>query len=185
MHYTGIVSCRALGDSPDLHQDLEDIPLLSGAAFLVPTSLYHHLGGFDELYFMYHEDTDLSLRARLQGLRLLCDNGAVAIHRYRLGMNPDKFYLLERNRLLTLLKVLEGRTLWRAAPALALTELATWSFALTRGPASYLLGRWRGYRWLWLNRREWEAARSDVQARRSVEAARCCATASRRCRSTS
>ncbi len=168
MHYTGIVSCRALGDSPDLHQDLEDIPLLSGAAFLVPTSLYHHLGGFDELYFMYHEDTDLSLRARLQGLRLLCDNGAVAIHRYRLGMNPDKFYLLERNRLLTLLKVLEGRTLWRAAPALVLTELATWSFAMMRGP-NYLLGRWRVYRWLWLHRWEWRAIRSELQSRRIVE----------------
>lgn len=167
MHYTGIVSCRALGDDPDEHRGLESIGLLSGAAFLVAKQLFDRLGGFDERYFMYHEDTDLSLRARLLGSDLLCANDAVAIHHYRLGMNPNKLYHLERNRLLTLFKNFETRTLLRLAPALLLTEWATWSFALLSGPA-YLAARARSYGWLWRERRDWLRDRRSLQQSRQI-----------------
>jgi GT2 family glycosyltransferase len=165
MHYTGIVSCRGLGDDPSLYRGLERIELVSGAALLLSKQLYDRLGGFDERYFMYHEDTDLSLRARLQGVELLCDNSAVVTHHYRLAMSPGKLYHLERNRLLTLFKVFERRTLLRLAPALLLTELATWMFALLRGPA-YLSARARSYGWLWRHRRTWLLERRTLQTRR-------------------
>jgi N-acetylglucosaminyl-diphospho-decaprenol L-rhamnosyltransferase len=42
----------------------------SGAFWVVPTAAWRQLGGFDERYFMYCEDTDFCLRLQLAGWRL-------------------------------------------------------------------------------------------------------------------
>ena len=166
MQYTGITTCRGLNEPDSAYTGLVPVPLLSGAALLVPTDRMRELGGFDEIYFMYFEDADLSLRARLRGHTLLCNQDAVITHFYRLGMNPTKFYYLERNRLLTLHKALSQRTWKQLLPALLLTELLTWTFAL-RGPA-YLKSRIRGYRWLWTNRQAIRQQRQAVQQNRQL-----------------
>lgn len=51
-----------------------------GAAFLMPKALFDELGGFDESFFVSHEDVDLSYRARLKGHRCLYVAGAVVHH---------------------------------------------------------------------------------------------------------
>ena len=168
MHPTGITVCRALGEPAENHAGVQEVPAISGAAFLARTETLRELGGFDESYFMYLEDVDLSLRARARGHPVLCAADAVITHHYDLGMRPEKFYLLERNRWLTLLKNYQRATLWRLAPALALTELATLAFALLRGPA-YLGARLRASAWLWRERDAWRAARHSAQATRRVD----------------
>ncbi len=54
---------------------------LVGASLLVRRSLLRQIGGFDERYFFYLEDTDLSLRARRAGWRLAVAEDATVIHR--------------------------------------------------------------------------------------------------------
>jgi GT2 family glycosyltransferase len=54
---------------------------LVGASLLVRRSLLRQIGGFDERYFFYLEDTDLSLRARRAGWRLAVARDATVIHR--------------------------------------------------------------------------------------------------------
>ncbi len=54
---------------------------LIGASLLVRGSLLRQVGGFDERYFFYLEDTDLSLRARRAGWRLAVAEDATVIHR--------------------------------------------------------------------------------------------------------
>lgn len=166
MHFTGITTCRGLNSPSEWYQELEQIPLLSGAAILSPTYILKQLGGFDEQYFMYFEDTDLSLRARLLGYELLCDSQATVVHYYKLGMTASKFYYLERNRLFTLLKVFSGRTLRKTAAALLLTEILTWGYSL-RG-WSYFGTRFKSYYWIWKNRRRLNASRQVVQKTRLV-----------------
>lgn len=167
MHYSGITTCRGLHAPAERHRGLEPVPLLSGAVLIAAKETWVELGGFDEDYWMYLEDTDLSLRARLRGYPLFCANDALITHHYRLGMNPRKFYYLERNRLLTLCKVYQERTLRQMAPALLLTEFATWGFALLKGPA-YLAARWRGYTWLYRNRGRIRQKRAEVQKTRVI-----------------
>lgn len=168
MHPTGITTCRGLGDPVDAHTGTVPVPLVSGAAFLVRRELLLELGGFDARYFMYLEDTDLSLRARSRAYRILCVADAVVTHHYTLGMTPTKFHYLERNRLVTLFRHLEGRTLRRMAAPLLLTELATWVFAFLKG-ASYVAARARGYAWLWRERDWLRAARAEQQRTRQVD----------------
>jgi GT2 family glycosyltransferase len=54
---------------------------VSGAACLMPRRVFDELGGFDEDFFVSHEDVDLSYRARLLGYR--CRYVADAIVRHR------------------------------------------------------------------------------------------------------
>lgn len=168
MHPTGITSCRGLGADAWSYTDTHPVPLVSGAAFITRRHTLLALDGFDETFFMYLEDADLSLRARARGHALLCAAGATVTHQYALAMNPTKLYYLERNRWLMLLKNYERATLWRLAPALALTELATWAFAFSRGPA-HITARWRASASLWRERRAWRAARSEAQALRHLD----------------
>ncbi|MBC3783785.1 GT2 family glycosyltransferase [Spirosoma sp. LMG 31448] len=166
MQYTGVTTCRGLNEPASNYTVVEEVPLLSGAALMAPTKALREVGGFEECYFMYFEDTDLSLRARLAGYTLLCEPRAVLIHYYRLGMSPTKFYYLERNRLLTFLRVFSSLTLRRLIPALILTELLMWGFSL-RGLA-YVRARCKTYRWLWQNRVIIQQQHQHIQQQRRV-----------------
>jgi hypothetical protein len=60
--------------------DTRSLPQVCGAFMVIGSELYNRLGGFDEAYFMYCEDTDLCKRARDAGFT--CDylHTAAAIH---------------------------------------------------------------------------------------------------------
>ena len=51
-----------------------------GAALLMSRECYETLGGWDETYFLYSEETDLSLRARDAGLLTRYEPRSVAVH---------------------------------------------------------------------------------------------------------
>ena len=55
-------------------------PWASGACFIMPTPLYRELGGFDEQFFMYCEDVDLSFRIRERGKKLIYRPTAAVYH---------------------------------------------------------------------------------------------------------
>jgi N-acetylglucosaminyl-diphospho-decaprenol L-rhamnosyltransferase len=51
-----------------------------GAVILMSRKCYDALGGWDETFFLYSEETDLSLRARQAGLLTRYEPSAVAVH---------------------------------------------------------------------------------------------------------
>lgn len=57
-----------------------DTPWLSGACLAIPRKAYEVLGGFDESFFMYCEDVDLSWRARAEGFALKTCPTALFLH---------------------------------------------------------------------------------------------------------
>ncbi len=54
---------------------------LVGCALLISRRLYDEVGLFDERFFMYYEDSDLSLRARQAGFRLLLSPNSHVLHK--------------------------------------------------------------------------------------------------------
>jgi hypothetical protein len=52
-----------------------------GAAFMISRTVFEEIGGFDEDFFVSHEDVDLSYRAQLRGYR--CQYVADAVVRHR------------------------------------------------------------------------------------------------------
>jgi len=75
---------------------VREIPAASGAAMLVRAHVFERIGAFDERYFMYLEDVDLSLRARNAGFRVALNPEAVAWHSYSLRLWPRKLFWLLR-----------------------------------------------------------------------------------------
>ncbi len=65
---------------PFLHRSPVDVPAITAAVSLWRTGVLRELGGFDESFFMYFEDADLSLRAGARGYRTAVERGASARH---------------------------------------------------------------------------------------------------------
>ncbi len=57
-----------------------EVGMVTGCLLLITRSLWDRLGGFDERFFMYGEDTDLNLRARRLGARPRVTPTAVVTH---------------------------------------------------------------------------------------------------------
>jgi GT2 family glycosyltransferase len=122
-----------------------DVTSASGACVLLRRALWDRLEGFDETYFAYLEDTELSLRCWRLGLASRCVPTARALHHYEFSRNPRKMYLLERNRLLLVGTLWSTRALVVLAPLFLALEAALLLLATAQG--------WRrekveGWRWL-------------------------------------
>lgn len=95
---------RTVANGPD------ECLLPSGSAALYRLDLFTRLGGFDESFFLYCEDTDLGLRARWAGWTCRYVPSARVCHRYSHSAGRAsalKAYLVERNRL---------RVVWKCLP---------------------------------------------------------------------
>ena len=57
-----------------------DVPSLIGAAIIMRKSIIGDLGGFDERFFFFLEETDLCVRARERGTRVVFFAAAKVIH---------------------------------------------------------------------------------------------------------
>ena len=67
VHLSGIAFCRGLDEPQERYVTSQPVTAVSGAAFLARREMLEHIGGLDERFFMYMEDTELSMRARLAG----------------------------------------------------------------------------------------------------------------------
>ena len=167
MHISGLTLCRGMGQPEHSFSNLEQVSAVSGAAFMMRRELFETLGGFDENFFMYMEDTDLSLRARLAGYTCLYVPGSVVYHQYTLRFGPRKTYYQERNRYWMLLKVLRKRTLLALLPALLLAELVTWGFVILRERRNWG-NKLRAYADVFRHWKQLSLARRQTQALRRV-----------------
>ncbi|WYM03650.2 MAG: glycosyltransferase family 2 protein [Gloeotrichia echinulata CP02] len=73
-------------DNNNLHlieqdfQDIKEVDIVVGAAFFIRANLFNLLGGFDEKFFMYFEESDLCQRVRNQGYKILYTPHVSLIH---------------------------------------------------------------------------------------------------------
>ncbi|MBG9389811.1 glycosyl transferase [Caenimonas aquaedulcis] len=89
---------------------------VSAAFWLVPSAVYRQMGGFDERFFMYCEDTDFCLRLRLDGLAIRRADAAVVHQAMRRSRLPGKQFFWH---LYSLFRLWSGQVLWRYVTAAA------------------------------------------------------------------
>lgn len=162
LHPTGISPSGGYGE-PREDGDPRDVIVVSGACFLVRRDAFLVLGGFVEDFFLYFEDVDLSWRARIAGLRVVYCPRAVVRHGYEFGARPQKWFLLERNRLFSVLANYELPTLALLAPLLLATEAGLLAVAARGG---WLPSKLRAYASLFALRKRVMIQRRAVQASR-------------------
>jgi GT2 family glycosyltransferase len=108
---------RGHGRLPEDFPVAEEALLPSGSAALYRRAMLEDIGGFDDDFFLYCEDTDVGLRARWAGWKCLYVPSAVVEHHYSHSAgraSPVKAYYVERNRLFVLVKNFPARMLLTA-----------------------------------------------------------------------
>lgn len=110
----------------------EDIGYASGAAVLVRVSA---LDGplFDENFFSYHEDTDLSLRLKLRGYKVVMEPTSIIWHWYEFAKDKINYYWMERNRYALVFSYYRPWTLILLSPMLIVMDIATSIFSMRGG----------------------------------------------------
>jgi len=143
-----------------LKENFEILAASSGCC-IVRREVFNELGGFDSDYFIYDDDTDLSLRARLLGYRILLVPSAVIVHRGSVlrGINQRTVYHSAKNRMCTLLKNYELRNLWWRFLVLSffmsmvsLGFLVLKRFDEAKATMKGLLNSVTGFRKIWIKR---------------------------------
>lgn len=134
IHFLGFGYCdqhrRSRSEAP---AESTEIAFASGAAVLLRLSALARVGTMAEELFLYCEDMDLCWRLRLAGHAIRLAPSSVVLHRHEFSRNPDKYFLLERNRWLVLLRLLSGRSLLVLALPLVATEIALLGIAARGG----------------------------------------------------
>jgi hypothetical protein len=106
----GLAFNRGIGQKNDgRFEGKTDIFYACGACALIRKKTLETAGSFDERYFMYHEDVDLSWRLRTMGYRITYVPEAIVFHMHMGStLTTDKvrgkIYEFEKNRLMSFIK---------------------------------------------------------------------------------
>lgn len=133
------------------YDQAEEVFGASGGASLYRTKMLKEIGLFDEKFFAYFEDVDISFRARLAGWNILYQPKAVAYHKVsatssQMAKTFTRYHSI-KNLLLLYTKNMPPRLYWHYLPffiflmvRLAVTSLLRGSFAAyLKGSGMFLL----------------------------------------------
>lgn len=91
---------KAINCQNEFANRMTEVSFMTGCCMLVHTEIFREIGLFDENYYLYYEDTDLSLRMYIHNVRMLYVPNAYVWHRM-MGRETKGYYAyyMERNRL--------------------------------------------------------------------------------------
>lgn len=134
INYAGGI-CTKLGNTSHFGTGLKDNKIINikretffvcGAALLIKREVFEKFRLFDPKYFAYYEDVDLCWRSWILGYKVMYVPKSFIYHKVGtvLGKNfPRRLFLIERNRLRTLLKNYEYKTLIKILPGYILWRI--------------------------------------------------------------
>ena len=150
IHFTGLGFVNHFKESSSNYTEIFEVPAISGAAFAIRKDTFKKLGKFDEDFFLYMEDTELSWRINKAKLKVLCCANTSVAHEYEFKLTSQKIAFLEKGRILILRK---HYTLWQQI-LLFPSFVIAFGFSLImslkfgpRGLISWLKALWSGYRY--------------------------------------
>ena len=144
-HVSGLAWRRDQGAHTGIAREVGETFSACAAAALYRRDAFLAVGGFDESFFCYYEDTDLAFRLRLAGYRCLYVPEAVALH---VGsattglLSAFTIYHSTRNQVWTYAKNMPAPLLWLYLPQYMLVAfLTTLAYALRGRGRAALAGR--------------------------------------------
>lgn len=132
-HFTGLTFTRGLGEDPNEYSEQEYVSGFSGCCFALRKNDYLRLGGFDETFFLYNEDSDLSWRSHLMNFAIMFIPTSIVMHDYVLKVSAEKLYYLEKDRYLILRKHISFYDFLFLFPSLAIVEILTIGYSMKLG----------------------------------------------------
>ena len=120
----------------------------SGAAFMVRSSLFRQMGGFDDLFFAHMEEIDLCWRAKGNGWKVYIVPQSIVYHVGGGTLpndSPRKLYLNYRNNLLMLYKNLPGKSLFVILLSRMFLDAASATMFLLQRKAALFKAVWQAH----------------------------------------
>jgi GT2 family glycosyltransferase len=168
IQFLGFGFTTAYKEASSAHSSTETAELpgyASGCSVLMKKDMLDTIGLFDEEYHMYHDDLEMSWRARLAGYKILIAPKSIVFHKYEFSRSSRMAYYMERNRYLALLQYYDWRTIVLFLPMIAFMEAGMAVYSLKN---SWFDKRLEIYRYLltgktWAHVRESRLALSKIR----------------------
>jgi GT2 family glycosyltransferase len=171
----GFLVQRVKGGEEDRGQADERVEILSAksAGMIIRADAFKEIGGFDEDYFIYVEETDLGWRTWLAGLRIIFVPESRVYHEFgttsfidpKLQNFNAKFHGT-KNYITTNFKNLGAKNLIKILPLHIVVWLGIGFWLLIKGQPRYSLYVFLGILWPLLNLKKLIAKRMTVQRKR-------------------
>jgi len=141
----------------------------TGGATLYKTALFKQIGLFDESFFAYYEDVDVSFRAQLAGHKIYYTKNAIAYHKQ--GATSKKIpgftvYQTFKNIPLLYIKDVPTGLLLPIGIRLFVLYWLIFGNAIKNGSGKYALKGWLASIWYFWTKSLWE--RFTIQAQKTV-----------------
>lgn len=110
MDWKNVIGVHRGVDEVDKNQyeKIEETDFASGCCMMIRADIFKRVGLFDEKYFLYYEDNDLSVRTKKKNFKIIYNPKAILWHRNAASAGGSGSYLqdyyITRNRLLFGLK---------------------------------------------------------------------------------
>ncbi len=134
---SGICYSNGFGELDDGKYDgLTEIAYASGACVLTSRKVIDEIGFLDLDYFAFGEDADWGWRGKMFGIKSYYVPSSKVYHKWGNSwgrFSKKKLFLVERNRLITLLKNYSSNTLLVLMPLLSIVELSVLGYSLRNG----------------------------------------------------
>ena len=163
IHYLGFGFTSAYGEFNSGHVGLKPHELsgyASGCAVLMKKEMLDRIGLFDEEYYMYHDDLEMSWRARLAGYKIFLAPQSIVFHKYEFSRSSRMAFYMERNRYLAIFQYYDWQTIAVILPMLAIMELGMIIYSLKNGWFDKRLGIYRYF----LSGKTWSHIREQRSA---------------------
>jgi hypothetical protein len=105
----------------------------SGCSLIIRSEIFTKIGGYNEEFYMYHDDLELSLKVKLAGYKIILAPRSVIYHKYEFSRSVNMIYYMERNRYLTLLIFYPAGLLWLIALPALFMDLGMLFYSLISG----------------------------------------------------
>lgn len=105
----------------------------SGCSLIFRREAFEKAGAYDENYYMYHDDLEISLKLKLAGYKIILAPQAVVFHKYEFSRSTKMLYYMERNRFLAMLAFYPVRLLLLIALPAVIMELGMIVYSIIGG----------------------------------------------------
>lgn len=106
---------------------------VSGCSYITKKEVIKKIGNYNEEYFMYHDDVEMSWKAKLAGYKIVLAPKSVVYHKYEFGRSILMLYYIERNRYIAVLSFYSLPSLILLLPALIAMDIGMFLYSISGG----------------------------------------------------
>ncbi len=121
-HFLGFSYTPEVGEELPKNKIIKRTQRFSGGTLFIKKDFFLKMGGFYKKFFMYYEDTDLSLKILRNGYKIYTTNDPFLIHQKKFqSLNEFQYYFLERNRIIVVIRNINN--IQKLLPVIIVVEL--------------------------------------------------------------